>query len=336
MRWSLRLAALLAPCVLASSAVAASPARRLEARFTSTATVQAAPPGTRSVRIWMPLPSTSALQSVRDLVVTAPGRYRLTREREHGNRMVHVEVDAASLPAVVVASFTVSRRAGGETGPLRGRRGRARYLEADSRVPITGRPAEIGREVAGAQEGAEAKMRAIYEHVVATMEYDYKKESPRLGAGDVPFVCDYRKGNCSDLHSYVIALARSQGIPAYLEYGFPLTGIPLADPLPPSGKIGGYHCWTWFFVDGEGWKPLDASDGRRWLDAGREDIKQRLFGHLLLERSAVAFSRGRDIMLVPPQAQPPLNTFIYPHAEADGEPVEATWSVTYEALPPVP
>ena len=83
-------------------------------------------------------------------------------------------------------------------------------MRPDRLVPIDGRYAELGEEVAGPGRNAADKMRRIYDHVVATMQYDYKKQSPHLGEGDVAFVCDYKMGNCSDLHSYVIALARSR------------------------------------------------------------------------------------------------------------------------------
>ena len=333
MRSHLRLALLLAPCVLASS-LKAEPPRVLKTRFTTTATVASAPAGANPVRIWVPVPSDNPLQAIGELAVSAPGPWQLTTEPENGNRMVHVEADAAKLPAVITVSFDVTRRTAGEDGPLKQDVDPATYLDAERLVPISGRSAELGREVAGSRTGAVDKMRAIYDHVVATMQYDYEKESPHLGEGNVPFVCDYKKGNCSDLHSYVIALARSQGIPAYLEYGFPVTGIPLADPVSIAGKVGGYHCWTWYFVEGQGWLPLDASDGRRWLDSKRPDVTGTLSTRLVLERSAVAFSRGRDITLVPPQAQAPLNYFVYPYAEAGGEPVEAAWTVAYELQPP--
>lgn len=330
MRRHLILALLLAPCVPASPLTAAP--RVLKTRFTYTATVPSAPPSTKSLRVWVPIPSDDALQAITDLEVTAPGPHQVNTEPEQGNRIVYAEADASSLPAVVTVTFAVERRTAGETGPVTESVNPQRYLDSDRLVPIDGRSAEIGHAVAGSKAGTVPKMRAIFDHVVAIMEYDYKKESPHLGDGDVPFVCDYKKGNCSDLHSYVIALARSQGIPAYLEYGFPITGIPLADPIPSTGKVGGYHCWTWFYVQGRGWLPLDASDARRWLDSGKPEIKDRLVGNLVLERSAVAVSRGRDVTLSPPQAGPPLNYFIYPYAEADGTKVDATWAVTYELL----
>jgi len=331
-RRQLTAALLVSLCLPAAVAVGSEP---LKTRFTYTATVASVPAGSKKIRIWVPVPSDNPLQEIGDLTISAPGPYQVTTETENGNRMVFVETDPSKLPAVVNISFDVSRQQAGSTGAVIDQDINPEdYLDSDKLVPISGRYAELGREVAGAKTGEVEKMRAIYDHVVATMQYDYKKESPHLGEGNVPFVCDYKKGNCSDLHSYVIALARSQGIPAYLEYGFPVTGIPLSNPLPMAGKIGGYHCWTWFYVDGKGWLPLDASDGRRWLDSNKPEIKDTLVGNLVLERSAVAFSRGRDITLNPPQAAPPLNFFIYPYAEANGKPVDASWNVTYELAPP--
>ena len=57
-----------------------------------------------------------------------------------------------------------------------------------------------------------------------------------------------------------------------------------------------------------------------------------LFGGLVLERAAVAVSRGRDLTLSPPQKAGPLNYFIYPYAEADGKTVPASWNLTYHVL----
>ena len=78
--------------------------------------------------------------------------------------------------------------------------------------------------------------------------------------------------------------------------------------------------------------PLDAADARRWADAGNQAISDSLFGSLVLERTAVAVSRGRDLTLSPPQKAGPLNYFIYPYAEADGKPVPASWNLTYHVV----
>lgn len=316
--------------------------RVLTTQFTYTVGITQLPAGTQELHIWIPLPSDSPWQSVRDVRVEGVDSYRITRESRYGNRMVYVHQEKPTSPLTFTVQFVVHRKevsvlsgnANTETLPARGREELERYLQPDRNVPLGGRYEAIARQVAGDQATPLDKARALFEHVVATMQYDYKKESPKLGEGDVAFVCDYKKGNCSDLHSYLISLARNLKIPAYLEYGFPLTGIPLANPLPVEGTISGYHCWTWIHDPAHGWLPLDASDARRWLDAKQPQVKERLFGNLILERSAVAFSRGRDLTLEPAQKAGPLNYFIYPYAEADGQPVKTSWELRYRLVEP--
>ncbi|HZO88319.1 MAG TPA: transglutaminase domain-containing protein [Chthonomonadaceae bacterium] len=275
------------------------------------------------------------------LEVSSPVPYREAREPKFGNRMVYLHVEKPQAPLTVNVRFTVTRKAVEVLGKpgitaenpvpkdaLESEEVR-RLLEPDKKVPIGGRYGQIAHEVTAGKTTSLDQVHAIFDHVVATMQYDYKKESPKYAQGDVAFVCDYKKGNCSDLHSYIISLARSLHIPAVLEFGFPLTGIPVPDPLPKEGTIGGYHCWTWFRDPTQGWVPLDASDARRWLDSGKPEVRDYLFGNLVLARSAVVMSCGRDITLDPPQKAGPLNYFIYPYAEADGKPVEAKWELSF-------
>ncbi len=313
--------------------------RILFTQFDYKAGIAEVPAGTKILDVWIPVPSDNPYQTIGQIKIDGPGNPQVNREEKFGNRMVHLRVANPTAPISVNIQFDVKRKeaavlAGSEGSLERGRQALRQHLEADAKVPLGGRYATIANDAAMGKATPVDKARALYEHVVANMQYDYKKESPKLGEGDVAFVCDYKKGNCSDLHSYLISLARNLRIPAYLEYGFPISGIPLDNPLKAEGTIGGYHCWTWFYDDNTGWAPLDASDGRRWLDSNRPDVKEKLFGNLVLERSAVAFSRGRDINLVPRQKAESLNYFIYPYAEADGVPVKATWEVKYKILEP--
>ncbi len=332
---NLSIAVLLAQFALASTKAEAQPQKELlNTRFTYTATVPSLPPGAKSIDLWIPLPSDNAFQSVTGLKVEGAPGHKVTREKRQGNRMVFARFTDLSKPIKVVVTVDVARKAGTATAsPLDSDVDMSQYLRADRLVPTTGRMAEIAKEVAGGAASDLARLKAMFDHTVASMQYDYNKESPQLGMGDVAFVCDYKKGNCSDLHSYVISLARAMGIPAFLEYGFPVTGIPLPEPVPQTGTIGGYHCWMWAKV-GDKWMPLDASDSRRWLDRDHEEEAKSVFGNLVLPRSAVAFSHGRDLVLEPAQKGAPLNYFIYPYAEADGKPTEAKWEVGYEILKP--
>ena len=313
--------------------VAADTSQTLTTQFTYTATVPAPPAGTKGLDVWLPVPSDSVWQTVSDVSVNAPVPFRLTRERKYGDRMVYLHAANPSGPLTATVQFTVRRRAVrvvDPAGDVPNDKSLKATLSPDSRVPVGGRFRTSARDVMGSETTTLGKERALFSHVVATMHYDYHHDSPRYAQGDSAFVCDYKAGNCSDLHSYLISLSRSAGIPATLEFGFPLTGIPAAaDPLPVDGTIPGYHCWVWFQDSQRGWVPLDAADSRRWQDSNRPDIAHSLFGNLVLARSAVAMSRGRDIMLSPAQKAEPLNYFIYPYAEADGKPLAATWTLTY-------
>jgi transglutaminase-like putative cysteine protease len=327
--WKRALPALL--LLAGATAISAQEKPALTTRFNYEANV---PQAEGAVRLWLPVPSDSEWQSVKDVTVDGVETYQLTREAKFGNRMVYIEAPQA--PLKVNIGFTVERRnvrvLGNENASSNVMPGWFDLtLKPDAKVPIGGRFGDMAKQIAGDKTTPTEKMRAFFDNVVATMQYDYKKESPKLGEGDVAFVCDYKKGNCSDLHSYIISMGRSLGVPAVLEYGFPITGIPMDEPLKSEGTIGGYHCWTWF-KDGNRWIPLDASDARRWLDKDRADQRNYLFGNLITERAAVALSRGRDITLVPAQKAPPLNYFIYPYAESNGDPVKADWTFAYKIL----
>ncbi len=324
----------LAALALTGARLAAADAPRvLTTRFTYTATVPAAPAGTKAEDVWLPISSDSSWQTITSLSVTAPAAYQITTERHYGNRMVYLHDTQPAQPLQVTVQFTVARK---QVSILSNTSvpsfALASDIGSDSRVPVGGKFTNIARQATFGDKTMLQKEHDLFRHVVATMHYDYKKASPEYAQGDSAFVCDYKSGNCSDLHSYLISLSRSLGIPATLEFGFPLTGIPVADPLPTDGKIAGYHCWVWFQDPQKGWLPLDAADARRWADAGQQAVSASLFGSLVLERSAVAVSRGRDLTLSPPQKAGPLNYFIYPYAEADGKPVPASWTLTYHVI----
>ncbi len=127
------------------------------------------------------------------------------------------------------------------------------------------------RQLAGLG-ASDKKARAIYDWVVEHMEY--KKVGSGWGNGDTFWACSQRYGNCTDFHALVISLARTEGIPARFEIGF---------PVPEDREL--------FY----GTQPADR----------------------------IHFTTGRDLTLGPDHRGPPLNFFIYPRVEIDGQPQEA-------------
>ena len=318
--------------------------RSMTTQFICKATIPAQAQA-KTLDIWVPLPSDSEFQKV-DKVEVEGASFKTTQELVYKNHMIFVHVDKPQTDTNLTVRYTVTRQEMNYLGgpkpayvPPLSEADKKRFIAPEKSMPVGGRFKTISDEFVSPSMSVREKTRAIYEHCIKTLAYDYKSESPKVGQGDAEFVCDYKKGECTDLHSYMISLARTQGIPILHEYGFSVTGVPLADTIPEEAKIATYHCYTRVYMPDYGWVPVDASDGIRWADKSRRDMMDFNFGGELLERNAVCVSQGRNLILSPPQQAGPVNKFIYPYAEADGKPVTVKAEMTRKILkypPPAP
>ena len=276
-------------------------------------TVKDVPSGER-VRVWFPTAHSDPYQEVRVLSATGGLPLKKTRESRFGNEIYYAESSKAKpgdLHFEVV--YDVVRHEHLTLGINRPRLENAslskkeseQYLHADKLVPITGVPAELATQVTAGKTTQLDKARAIYDYVFANMRYD--KTGTGWGRGDVLYACDAKKGNCTDFHSLFISMARSQGIPARFEIGFPLPSD------QHSSAIAAYHCWAEFFDPQNGWVPVDISEA--WKHPEKKDY---FFGAHDADR--VQFSLGRDLKLNPQQQEGLLNYFIYPYVEIGGKP----------------
>ena len=324
----------LAPCIvlfLAASAVlvfgsasahstGVDPARS-QRTFTFTYQVHVPPQAdAQNAHLWIPLPQNDAYQSASDVKIESVVPHAEGHDPEYKNPFAVFTPTVAQSAAGydVTLTFRATRREhlvdvhapGLQTAaatppandPLM-----KRYLEPDKLVPLNGTIAELAKQQTTGDTTPLQKARHIYEYVVATMRYD--KSGEGWGHGDAIWACTSKRGNCTDFHSLFIGMMRSVGIPARFEIGFPL----------PEGKsegdIPGYHCWAEFYLDGAGWIPVDASEA--WKHPDKHDY---FFG--AHDDNRVFFTYGRDITLSSQQKGAPLNYFIYPYAEADGQPVK--------------
>lgn len=300
-----------ATLVLAEKPEAPSRAERTF-EFTYEVTVKDLPGDARSVRIWIPEATSDPGQSVTLKGVTGPVRTIETRDAEFGNHILYAEIPRPTPPTVRFAlEYTVTRRQ--YSGVPEGRESSlgqtplSRFLLPDSLVPIDGRIKELADSLTRGKGGPREMARAVYDYIFKTLRYD--KSGTGWGRGDAVWACNAKRGNCTDFHSLFIALMRAEKIPARFEIGF---------PLPKNfreGEIPGYHCWAEFFVDGEGWIPVDVSEASQ--TPARRDF---FFGSL--DPSRVQFSVGRDIVLTPRQEGGALNYFVYPYVEVDGKPFD--------------
>jgi len=265
------------------------------------------------VRIWIPQSHSDAFQTVKVISATGDLPLKKTRESRRGNEMYYAETSKAKQQElhfeIVYDVIRHERLTFGiyaphlETVKLSDRE-RKEYLAPDALVPTTGLPAELAVKVTEGKTTPLEKARAIYDYVFTTMRYD--KTGTGWGRGDVLYACDAKKGNCTDFHSLFIAMARSQGIPARFEIGFPLP------PDKHSAEVAGYHCWAEFFEPQHGWIPVDISEA--WKHPEKKDY---FFG--AHDDNRVEFTMGRDLELSPKQDGKPLNYFVYPYVEIGGK-----------------
>lgn len=269
----------------------------------------------KKLRVWLPVPKSDSWQKIESQGETKDeaGRvlgFRNTTESKYGNQLLYAELEAPDSGEVTVRqAYRVTRNEVllGELEPTKPsgvRKASQSFLSANQMVPLAGNQLKLFSGVKlplNSLQKAERIYNLVDEHV------RYSKEGKGWGNGDVAWVCDSRYGNCTDFHSLFISMARSQGIPAKFEIGFPI-------PTGDQGKVAGYHCWAWFHTDAKGWIPVDISEADK-----HPELKEYYFGNLTADR--IAFSTGRDLVLQPKQSGPPLNYMVYPYVEVDGKPL---------------
>jgi transglutaminase-like putative cysteine protease len=269
-------------------------------------------PAGQKVRIWIPAAQSDAYQEVKVVSATGDLPLKKARESKFGNEIYYAETHGAAAADLhfdveyeVVRHERVALNGAAHLIPAAlSSKERQEDLQPDSLVPTTGVPADLAAKVTLGKTEALDKARTIYDYVFTTLRYD--KTGTGWGRGDVLYACDAKKGNCTDFHSLFIAMARSQGIPARFEIGFPLP------PDKDSAEIAGYHCWSDFYIEGKGWIPVDISEA--WK---HPEKREYFFGAHDVNR--VQFSMGRDLRLNPTQDGHPLNYFVYPYVEVGGK-----------------
>ncbi len=281
-------------------------------------TIENIPEEAEKVNVWMPIPLSNSVQNLEELWTSDNVSYVILIDKEYNNRFLYVMLSRERIKGSEL-SFTVDFRVDRKSYEKRGL-GESdgsleRFLKPDELVPVDGKIAEEARSVVGDVIEPSQQARLLFDHIVDSVSYD--KSGTGWGRGDAIYACDVRTGNCTDFHSLFIGEARSLKIPARFIIGFPLP------PDAKSGTIKGYHCWGEFYIEGEGWIPIDASEARKHLDRRNEYFRN-------LDANRVSFTLGRDIRLPRAQSNRVKNYVIYPYAEIDGKEVPVKWQISFE------
>lgn len=280
----------------------------------------------KEVKLWVPYPVSDKYQSVTEVKVAGDfAGSAVYTDKVNGTPMLYARWDKDAASRKLTFSFSVER----EEIQLRNLPGRegawnradyAEYLAPTSLGPTGGEVKKLADKITKGKKTVLEKAKAIYDW---TCENMYRDPNTRgCGKGDVCELLKTPGGKCTDISSVYIAIARAAGVPAREVFGLRL------------GKKAGedittwQHCWVEFFLPGYGWVPVDPADVRKAMlveklelkDAKTREYRDYFFGGVDPYRFKIA--SGRDLVLNPPQAGAPLNTFGYPYAEVDGKVVD--------------
>jgi transglutaminase-like putative cysteine protease len=269
--------------------------------FTYQATL---PTMTESARMWIPIPTDDQFQDITMNRIEIPGKHQILTDEKFGNQILFVELEPEDSGKTMLLHFDVKRQEKSvhvdETTP-------ETYLLEEKRVPNNDKFRKIAREALVDKNGGDlVKARALYDHTIDSMKY--AKFGSGWGNGDATFACDSARGNCTDYHSYFIALCRAVEIPARFAIG---AAVPASRD---DGGVNGYHCWAEFYAEGKWW-PVDISEADKYTS-----LSTYYFGHNPANR--VEFSRGRDLVVEPGPESGPINFLAYPLLEVGGVPVK--------------
>ena len=254
--------------------------------------------------VWIPLAKTDSFQTVTVEELNVPMKWEKAHDREYGNDICVLHPQPEDSGKTIEVRYRVVRK---EKAPYPANNAEAaRYLRPEKLVPIDETFRTLAEKATAGKTDDLDRAKALYDHVMGRMRYD--KSGTGWGRGDAKYACDVRTGNCTDFHSYFIALARSIGIPARFAIG---ATIP-ADRN--EGTIEGYHSWAEFLADGR-WVPVDISEA--WKNPKLADY---YFGHNPANRFEL--TKGRDLVVDPEPESGPINFLAYPLLEMNGEVVK--------------
>jgi hypothetical protein len=258
-----------------------------------------------SAKMWIPIPSNDEFQTIKMNRIEVPGgKHQILTDNKFGNQILYVELSPEDSGKTMVLHFDVDRR---EKAVHADATSPEVYLEAETFVPNNDKFKEIAKEALENKNGGDlVRARALYDHTIDSMKY--AKFGAGWGNGDADFACDAARGNCTDYHSYFIALCRTVDIPARFAIG---AAVPSSRD---DGGVNGYHCWAEFYAEGKWW-PVDISEADKYTS-----LSTYYFGHNPANR--VEFSRGRDLVVSPGPNSGPINFLAYPLLEVGGVPVK--------------
>ncbi|WP_136525142.1 transglutaminase-like domain-containing protein [Geomonas ferrireducens] len=277
----------------------------------------------KETKLWVPYAVSDRYQNVTDVKVSGDfSASAVYTDKVNGTPMLFAQWDKDAKSRKLTYTFKVER----EEIQMKNLSGKepawnpadyAEYLAPTSMGPVDGEVKKLAQSIVKGKKTVLEKARAIYDWTCENMYRD--PATVGCGKGDVCELLKKPGGKCTDISSVYIALVRAAGVPAREVFGVRL-GKKAEEDITTW-----QHCWVEFFLPGTGWVPVDPADVRKAMlveklelgDAKTRAYREYFWGGIDPYRFKIA--SGRDVVLNPPQAGAPLNTFGYPYAEVGGD-----------------
>ena len=127
------------------------------------------PAFSEAARMWLPLPSTDAYQTVETISIQAPGRRQTLADKRYGNKILFLELGPQDGGKPIALRFRVERK---EKGPYVAPASRpGDFLAPERLVPETDEFRTFASEVLAGKNGDLVRARALYDHTIDRMRY---------------------------------------------------------------------------------------------------------------------------------------------------------------------
>lgn len=280
----------------------------------------------KDVELWIPYPVSSEYQDIGNIVVNGDfAESAVYTDKKFSTPILYarwrkgVDTRRLQLSFRAVRREVIRRDLPRQEAPWN-KQDFAMWLAPTSLGPIEGTVAELAAKITEGKTTVVEKAKVIYDWVCENMYRDPKTIG--CGKGDVCLLLQMPGGKCTDIHSVFVALCRAVGVPAREIFGIRL------GKKDEQDISRWQHCWAEFYLPGYGWVPVDPADVRKLMlkknltltDPETIELRNHFWGRWDAFRLELA--RGRDILLNPTQKGAPLNTFGYPYAEVDSQPLD--------------
>ena len=280
----------------------------------------------KEVDLWVPYPYSSKVQDISGIQVTGDfAESAIYTDKKYQTPILYARWDKGSLSRRLQLTFNalrqeVVKRDLPEEETAWNKNDFTKWLTPTSLGPVDGPVGELAAKITKGKNTTLQKAKAIYDW---TCENMYRNpQTIGCGKGNVCLLLQTPGGKCTDIHSVFVALCRAAGVPAREIFGIRLGKGDMQD-------ISSWqHCWAEFYLPGFGWVPVDPTDVIKLMlkknltleDPETAELRRYFWG--AWDAYRVELATGRDLILNPPQNGNPLNTFGYPYAEVEGEPLD--------------